>query len=398
MGEELGPGHGLQSLELKPLAPPEPAHVGSRRSVLARWVRERRGYMLFVILPSLLSVVYFAAIAADRYETEARFVVRSPSMAATSQLANLVQGSAIVRSSDDAYVVHAYMESRDAVRKLAQTMDLGAVLKKANWDVAWWFPGPFYPRTEEGRWRHFQRFLTLKYDTTTGISTLRVQAFSPEDAQAIARNLLANSEALINRLSNRATREAINTAQKEVERNRQLARASVARVTEFRRRNALIDPGRVSQEALKTISELAVLIARTNAELLELQRASPNSPQAASLKLRITATENQIKKEREALAGADTSLAPLLAEYEGLVLEREFAEKSFASAQSALDLARVEGERQRLFLEQISAPSLPDFAVYPYRIVGIIVVFVALHLLFNIFSRLLRDTRSHAGR
>lgn len=388
----------VETLELQPIAPELPP---PRRSALERlWLslKENRHYLYLVVCPAIVAACYYGFLAADRYETEARFVVRSPSMAATNQLASLMQGqSAIVRSTDEAYIVHAYLESRDAVRQLAATMDLEKVIARSGGDVLWWYPGLLRRRTGERLWRHFQRFLTIEFDSSTGITTIRVLAFAPEDAQTLARTLLSNAEALINRLSERAKQEALQTAQGEVERSRQLARAVVEKMTEFRRRHSLIDPGRASASALRTITELAVLVARTNAELSELQRGSPNSPQAAVLRLRIAALDEQIKKERTALAGADTSLAPLIADYEGLLLEREFAEKAFASAQAALDIARVETERQRLFLEQISTPSLPDYAAYPYRLLNSLLCFMALHFLFIIGHRLAVDAKSHAG-
>jgi capsule polysaccharide export protein KpsE/RkpR len=54
---------------------------------------------IMVVLPTLIGAIYFFLIAADRYEAEAKFVVRSPSSTATSQLASLMQGSTITRSS-----------------------------------------------------------------------------------------------------------------------------------------------------------------------------------------------------------------------------------------------------------------------------------------------------------
>ena len=364
-------------------------------------LRERalrhKWYLLLVGLPTLLAVVYFGLVAADRYVSEAQFVVRSPSSSATSQLTSLVQGSTVVRSSDDAYITHAYIRSRDATRKLAANHDLLTYLTRPEADVLWWYPGLARTASLERLWRHFQRFVTLDYDNTTGITTLEVEAFRPEDARRIAEALLAESEALINGLSERAHREAIDMATREVEVARQRAQTALESITEFRRRNAMIDPGRVSQAALETITRLALEIANTNAELTELRRSSPDSPQAKSLAQRIAAFEDQILKERAALAGTDTSLAPLIAEYERLVLEREFAERSFASAQAAFDLARIEADRQRLFLERISTPALADYAEHPWRLLGILAVFALAHMAYGLGRRLIADMRSHAG-
>lgn len=390
----------IEEIELHPLLDHEP-EAPPPASLLSR-IRASFGprlpYFASVILPTAILAAYFFLIASDLYETETRFIVRSPSAAATSQLANLVQGSGIVRSSDDAYVIHAYMQSRDVVATLLGQVPLEAELTGGPLDIFWHYPGLLGGRTKEHLWRHFQRFLTLDFDRSTGITTLRVKAFSPESAHQLAEKLLVSSEQLLNRLSQRAQREAVEAAEREVERSRVRAEAAVAAMTDFRRRHAVIDPGRSSDAALQIITELALAIAKTRADLLELERVAPSGPQATSLKIRIAALESQIQKEREALAGADKSLAPLMAEYESLLLERGFTERAYAASQSALDFARVDVGRQALFLERISSPSLPDYAKYPYRFLNSVLALLAFHTIFMFMTRILRDTRSHGSR
>jgi capsular polysaccharide transport system permease protein len=95
--------------------------------------------MLTVLLPVAVAIIYFGVISADRYESESRFVVRSPSSAAASQLSSIVQGgsSGVMRSTDDAFIIHAYMRSRDAVRKLVGSHDLMARLGRPEADFYW---------------------------------------------------------------------------------------------------------------------------------------------------------------------------------------------------------------------------------------------------------------------
>ena len=271
----------VETIELTPIGRDGGRDAERKRTDLAwlwRWVASRKWYLCAVVGPTLLAGTYFGILAADRYEAEARFVVRTPSAAAASQITNLVQGSGIVRSTDDAYIVHAYIRSRDAVIKLAADNDLVARLTRPEADFIWSYPGFLRRPSAERLWRHFQDFITIDFDQTTGITTLKVQSFRPEDAREVAVALLANSETLINGMSERAQKEALDTATREVTQTRERAQLALDRITEFRRRNAMIDPGRVSTAALETITKLALEIASTNAELSELKRASPDSP------------------------------------------------------------------------------------------------------------------------
>ncbi|MGE0700079.1 MAG: capsule biosynthesis protein [Hyphomicrobiaceae bacterium] len=353
---------------------------------------------LMVVLPTLATAIYLLLFAASRYEAEARFVVRSPSNGAASQLASLMQGTTIVRSADDAYIVHAYLNSPDILRRLVSSANLLELLARPEADFLWRYPLPFLAHNEERLRRHMQWMINVDYEYTSGISTLKVQAFRPEDAKALAEAMLAESELLINRLSERAQTDAIATAEREVELTRRKAREMHARVTDFRHRVGMIDPGHVSKAAFETISKLALEMAQTNAQLAEVEKASPQSTQISSLRYRLTALDSQIKAEQKQLAGSDTSLAPLIAEYERLSLEREFAERTFASALTTLEAARLDTQRQRLFLERIAAPAKPDYARYPSRLLSVLGVLAICWMIHGILGQLVRDAISHAER
>ena len=57
----------------------------------------------------------------------------------------------------------------------------------------------------------------------------------------------------------------------------------------------------------------------------------------------------------------------LLAEYEGLVVDREFAEESYRAALAALDGARANASRQSRYLATYVEPTYPETAEFPQR-------------------------------
>lgn len=340
-------------------------------------------------LPLVLAVVYFGALAADRYESEVKFVVRSPMASAAGQLSSLVQGSTVIRSADDAHIVLAYLTSRTALRELMAEVPLREMLMRAPYDAMWAYPLPFRVDSEQRLHDHFLRFITAKFDQASGISTLKVQAFVAEDAAMIAAALLRNAEKLINRLNERVQEDAIELARREVQTSEAVAIERQRQMTEFRMRWSLIDPVKVSSSAHQTIAKLALEAAQTRAQLAEVQKSSPQSAQIPSLQLRITALEEQVRKEQLQLAGSDDSLAPRLAEYERDLLIREFAERSFASAMSALEIAKAEALRQKLYLEQITAPVAADHYRYPFRFLSILIVAAIGYACHSIARRML---------
>lgn len=333
---------------------------------------ERICSVVCLVLPTIAAVFYFFFIAADRYETEAKFVVRTPLSSAATQITSLVQGSKFVRSADDAYIVHAYLQSPAAVRELSSELPLIDLLTKSGIDFLWSYPPLLRTPSDQRLHKHFQRFIDVSFDQTTGISTLRVQAFDPKDAAQIATTLLSNSERLINRLNRRVLEDAIQNANREVDTSQDTAIGRQKELTDFRVRASVVDPVKMSKSMEANIGELLLEAAKVRAQISELTRASPNSAQLQSLRLRASALDDQIGVEQRRLAGTDTSLAPQVAEYERLSLFREFAERSLGSALTGLELARTDGMKQKLYLEQISAPAVADHPLYPYRILSII--------------------------
>ncbi len=243
-----------------------------------------------------------------------------------------------------------------------------------------------------------RRLVAVDFDHTTGISTLRVQGVRAADAEAIANDLLDASEALINRISLRAQTDAVSSAEAEVARSRASAEAIQNEITGFRNRHGMIDPGRVSSAALETITRLTLEQAMTSAQMADVEKTSPNSPQVLSLRQWWQALEGQIAKQRAQLAGGDSTLAPLIAEYERLTLERELAEKTLASALASLEAVRADSQRQGLYLERISSPAAPDQPRYPYRLLSILLVVAGARMLYTIGRHFITDTVKHAEK
>lgn len=369
-----------------------------RRTAVKYWLRRKRGLFLFVGAPTLLAAVYFGLIASDRYESEARFVVRTPALAAANAaLTNLFQGTtAVTRGGDDSFVVRDFLESRDAMRYLEMDAGLRQAMAHDRADFLWRYPNFFTSKTQEGFHWHYRRLMSVNFDSTTGVSTLRVQAFTPSDAFRLTSALLEAAESLVNRLNERARRDTIAFAEAEVDRMGLRAAAARKNLVEFREREALIDPSHATLAVLETIARLSQEVAQVNVQLRELLSASPRGPQIAALRTRQAALEAQIAAERQLLAGDAASIAPRIAEYERLMLEREFSERALVAALTAVEVARLEAQRQHVYVERVASPSLPDYPAYPLRIVWILTTVVVSYGLFRIGKALVDDALRHA--
>lgn len=355
--------------------------------------------LLFVGLPTLLAAIYVFGLAAPRYQSEVKFVVRTPSSSSTSQLASLVQGGAsVLRAGDESFIAKQYMLSRDAMNALIAHDQLRSMFEQTKLDVLWRYPGLFWSDNGEALLKHYLKFISVEYDTSSGISTLEMQAFEPVDAKRLASALLEHTETFLNGLSGRAQRDAVQTALRDVDDAKNRAYAALDQVTAFRNREAVVDPTKSSTGIVESISQLSLDTANTNARLADLVTTTPQSPEISSLRSQATALQDQITKQRQMLGGSASSLAPRIAEYQHLLLEQEFAEKSFTSALSSLEAARLDAERQRVFLEPVTTPDIPDEPAYPYRVLTVLGTFGLALVVWRVVSAFGLDTWNHARR
>jgi len=114
--------------------------------------------------------------------------------------------------------------------------------------------------------------------------------------------------------------------------------------------------------------KLAVDVAEKRARIREIERQSPQSPQIPALQANVEALQQQIDSERAQVVGDDGSIAPRIAAYEQLLLEREIATQMLTSATTSLENARIDAHRQQLYLEKIVEPGDPDRATHPKAI------------------------------
>ena len=347
-------------------ATPVPRRPKSRRAPMR--------FCLLVVLPTALAGLYFGLVAPDRYVAEAKFIIRKPASISAAALTPVSPEQTLQTGDEDAYAVRDYILSRDGMAAMLQTGDLRAAIARASADPYWRFPGLLNGSSDEQLYRYYQSIVSATYETTSSVTTLRVQAFNPEDARRLAAGLEDAGEALLNKLQARARQDAIRVAADQVERTRAAATEAEQALTDFRVRESMIDPTLLAQTVLKTIAALSLQTVEADAQLDLLRHASGNSPQIPPLQSRIAALQAQIDRERATLAGSAVSFAPKIAEYERLALLRDFAVRNFIASLTALETARQQAAHQRAYLEHVVQPHAADSPTYPYRILSVLIV------------------------
>lgn len=351
--------------------------------------------ILFIGLPTLLVSLYYIFIASPMFVSESAFVVRMATPPSSSNLGSMLQNSGITRSQDDTFSVQEYIRSRDALTVVQDTLPLRTYFDSSHGDVLARFPAPWESGLFEELFRYYGKRVQIVHNDTTGITLLRTSAFLPQDALALNKTLLDIGNARLIKMNERARGDAVRFATAEVESAEQRMIEAQMNITLFRNKELMIDPKLNSVSMVELMSRISSELAVSRANLAETRSTAPDSSSIPFMTSRIDALEKQLVMERSKVAGEDGSIAPRIADYEALMLQREFSNKALLSALDSLKTARADARRQQLYLEVVVSPNLPDQAELPLALKNIAIVFLVTSIGYLLGWLLLTAIRDH---
>ncbi|MBR0662052.1 capsule biosynthesis protein [Neoroseomonas oryzicola] len=365
------------------------------RSKLWRWIVHP--FTLWVLVPTALVAAYFYLLATPQYVSETRIVVRvrgeTQHALGSSAVASLFGAVGAGSSAGDASTLREYLISHDAVMALQDRLDVISMWQRPEAD----YVARLHDTEPERLTKYFNSMVSASLDGSTGVLTLRVRSFRPEDSKAIAEALLTQAEDLVNRLSERQRSDQLRMAREEVaiaERRVADSREALAR---FREQQRDLDSQGTANASQQQISAMEGALTAARAELRERSAfMRPDNPALQSTRNRIEALERQIEAERLRRTGGDGTLVHQLAAYDRLMLEREFADRQLASATTSLETARMDAQRQQVFVARVVEPNLAVYPLYPRKLIGVGSVFLGLTVAFGIAWLLVASMRDHA--
>ena len=355
-----------------------------------------RLFLLTVVVPTFLAIIYFGLIASNVYLSESRYVVRSPERQSASPFSTLLKGTGFSSSQDDTYTVQDFMLSRDALKALNDKLNVVNAFGNHQVDIFSRFAGlDWWASSFEDLHLYYLKKVDIELDALSSITTLTVKSYTAQDAFAINEQLMEMGEALVNQLNELGRQDMIRFALVEVKTAEEKAKTAALALSVYRNQKGVIDPERQTSIELQQVATLQEELLATQAQLIQLQTFTKNNPQIPSLQLRVQNLKQEISKETTQVAGGNNSMANKAAEYQRLALEREFADKQLASTLVSLEQARNESQRKQLYLERIVQPSKPDKAMEPRRLRAILTTFIMGMIAWGIFTMLIASIKEH---
>lgn len=379
------PGDAPAAASPPPQAPPG-GRPADRRAVSgpgtappARLRRHHWGLILavlaVVVVPLLVTIGYLFGVARDQYASVTAFTVRQEEGGSASDLLGGLDLFAGAGGSSDADILFEYIQSQELVSIIDDRLDLRAHYQQ-HWDTDKVFSLWPDASTEDLVW-FWKRVVRISYDQAAGLMEIEVRAFDPAYAQAVAREIVTESERMINALSVAARADATRYAQDDLDQALERLKSAREALTAFRTQTQIVDPEADIQGRMGVMNNLQQQLAEALIEFdLLVQTSTRTDPRVEQARRRIEVIRTRIAGERQAFAqGADELGAleedypSLISEFERLTVDREYAEETYRAALTALDVARANAIRRSRYLATYIQPTLADSPEYPQRYV-----------------------------
>lgn len=377
------------------------ADTPDTHSGMTAFLRRHAPVLIVVVLPTFLALVYYTLIASGQYESEAAFVVKDsrPASRASSAGSSMMMGGSMAMASGGAglaenFAVNTYLKSHDAVGSLQKRLNLVGMYRRSDIDI---LSRLFYanPTPERLLW-YYLNHIDVVFHEDTGVTTLDVRAFRPEDAKQIADELLKLGEERINEFNRLVAENTIKAADEEVTIAENRVKDVQHRMTAFRQRSGDVDPSKSSVVGISLIGQLETELAQSDTQLAQMLRnLNASSPQVLTLKQRIKALNEEIEAQRR-LTQKTKGLYANIADYDELMMDREFAQEAYMTSASELETARATARQQQVYVVRVVEPNLPGMATYPRIFYMVLGVFVGSGLTFMIGRLLITGMREHA--
>ena len=358
-------------------------------------------FILIVLLPVGAASWYLYERAADQYKSTLGFTVRSEDVSsAVDILGGLGSSFGGGSGAQDSDILYEFMRSQQLVENIDAKLDLRTMFTKKR-DPDWLLS--FDPDgTIEDLTQYWQRMVRIAYSASTGLIEIRILAFTAEDAKAIADEIFVENSRLINELSAIARADTMRYATEDLEQSIERLKQTRETLTKFRLENQIVDPNADIQAQMGLLTTLQTQQAEALIDFdLLADIAREGDPRLEQAQRRIDVIETRINAEREkfGVGGAGpggVEFATIIADFERLTVDREFAEAAYAASLSARDAAVAEANRKSRYLATYIKPTQAEKAEYPQRLILIGVIGFFSFLIWSILSLVyyaLRDRR-----
>jgi capsular polysaccharide transport system permease protein len=373
--------------------------VAKIQADIARRRRRKSAFLLlrllfFVGLPTLLSGIYYYAIATPFYTTKSEFVINKAEGAGTSALGGLFSGTGFA-NSQDSITVQSYLQSREAMLRLNDDIGFKTHFSQSSIDPLQRLPAD---ASNEAAFKLFSKNISIGYDPTEGIIKMEVTAADPAVSEQFSRALLQYAEERVDTLTTRSREDQMLGAEDSFDTAEAKMIAAQRKVLQLQEQLGVLDPVSESSAILAQISTFEIQVRQKKLTLDQLlDNARPNQARVEGARGDIRRLEAVVASLRAQLTtggGTTNSLAAIGSKLRMAELDLQTRQALMQQALQQLEAARIEANRQTRFLAVGVSPIAPDEATSPRKFENTLLAFLIFsgaYLMASLTASVLRE-------
>ncbi len=387
----------LPSTEVSPAERRE-REISEIQRDISRRRRRRLGLLIvrlsfFVLLPSFIAGYYFYKVATPMYATTSQFlIIQSEGGGGASPFGGMLPTQ--FANSADSIATQAFLQSKDAMLRLDE--DAGFKPHFADPDIdAIQRLEP--DATNEAAYKLYKKNVKIGYDPTEGVIRMEVIAADPQVSENFSRNLLKYAEERVNGLSRQkredGMRDGLEGFEKATQKRRDAQEALIRLQVEHG-----VDPEAEIAAIRGQISTYEGMMIEKELELAALlDNSRPNRAKVDGAQGDVRRLKEQLVKLKAKLNNStegDNSLAERAVTLQLAQADLAAADMVLQAAQTAMEQARTEANRQVRYLTIAVEPVAPDQATYPRAFENTILaflIFAGIYLMLSLTTSILRE-------
>lgn len=364
--------------------------VGRRRKRLAYLALK---LAFFVALPTFLVGWYYHTIATEMYETKSAFTIQQAESPA-NPMGGFLAGTGFAVATDS-IAVQDFLTSREGMRRL--DADHGFIEHFQNPQIDDIQRLPMNASNEDA-YRLYQKHVKVGFDTTEGIIRMEVIAADPGTAERFANALIGYAEERVDTQTLRIRNDQMAGAKAAYDEAQLQLRAAQDRVLELQQKRGVLSAEVEISAQMSLINALELEREQKRLDLAQIEaNARPNDTRVSVMRADLGRIDARIAELRAALTeSSDTNTSLALITGELAVAEADLATRQLMLQTSLqqVETARIEANRQVLYLATAVTPVAPDVATYPRAVENTIlafVIFTGLYILVSLTVSILRE-------
>jgi capsular polysaccharide transport system permease protein len=351
--------------------------------------------MAFVMLPTMLVGYYYYNIATPMYATTTLFQIQKAESASPAGGLGGLLGGTTFATVQDSIAVQSFLESREAMLLLDEELGLREHFSAPEIDPL----NRLAPdASTEDLYALYSRNLTIGYDPTEGMVRMEVLAADPQLSAAFSQALLRYAEERVDQMSHRLRDDQMAGARESYDAAEDALASAQLRVVNLQEQTGILSSEAEVGALFNQISTFEIQLQNERLrldELLSVDRPNQTRVEVAERNIaRLEALIDELRSSMTEDASSQVSLARISSELAVAQADLQTRQLMLSQALQALEGARLEAERQSLYLTISVNPVAPDEAAFPRKLENTLLAFLifsGIYLMLSMTASILRE-------